>query len=464
MNLSTAVEKFNNSKFRSVAEKVFSSYAFPFVTAVVAALFVSLKLETVLVWYLCLCGVGIALCCKEVSPAICVIIFMQQGVFSTVDSAVAAIILASAAVYRIVLAGVNGKIKITPALICLGVFVVALIFNGAFAESGSTKGTLYALIIGIMIFFAYLCFSTNVASGEGVHRRFAYTLLALCLDLAIQLLVVYLKNGVIHDGAIYRYSIVFSWGTYNQFGMFITMCVPAWFYLATKYKYGSLFLIGVWFNAFVVIMCSSRQAILGSGVLIVACSVWYLIVAKKWQKLYGGIIIFLLALTITLIVCVDKDWFSYVFATLISSFSSGSGRTQIWKDGIKGFLNNPIFGSGFYAMSGEGLLPAMCHNTFIQLLFACGLVGFVAYLAHRVQTLASLFKNPTPNRIFVAFVIAAILLTSLLDNHLFYHFPCIVYAGVLGLFTASEKDENIQKKVENIKTEEVACYDEKVER
>lgn len=463
MNFFTVIEKFNNSKFKSVTEKVFSSYAFPFVTAAVAALFVSLKLETVLVWYLCLCGVGIALCCKEVSPAICVIIFMQQGVFSTVDSAVAAIILACAAVYRIVLAGIKGKIKITPALICLGVYAITLVFNGAFADSGSTKGTLYALIIAIMTFFAYLCFSTNVASGEGVHKHLAYTLLALCLDLAIQLLVVYLKFGVIHDGAIYRYSIVFSWGTYNQFGMFITMCVPAWFYLATKYKYGSLFLIGVWFNAFIVIMCSSRQAILASGVLIIACTIWYLIVAKKWQKLYGGIIIFLLALTIILLVCVDKDWFAYVFATLINSFSSGSGRTEIWKDGIKGFLNNPIFGSGFYAMSGEGLLPAMCHNTFIQLLFSCGLVGFIAYLAHRAQTLASLFINPNQNRIFVAFVIAAILLTSLLDNHLFYHFPCIVYAGILGLFSASEKAEKNQTQQENTKTEEVVCNDQEVD-
>ncbi|MGN0812339.1 MAG: O-antigen ligase family protein [Candidatus Coproplasma sp.] len=489
MSFSGAVEKFNISKVKEIAEKVFSSYVFPFVTAAVTVLSTTFGLEPLIIWYICLCGAAITLCCKDISPVICLFVFMhiiismRHSPYSRVEwcdpaymtspafiaqATVAVVLFAGSAVYRIVDSILKQRFKVTPIFIGLCAYVAALVLNGLFSTKYYFMDTVYGLGMGAIMLFMFVYISGNVVVNQRTYKRIAVVFAALCLALALQLLEAYITLGVVVDGVIKRSKIQFGWGTYNQFGMLITMCIPTWFYLAAKCKNGFLFLLGVPFNLTIVVLGMSRQAILFAGVLAVLSCIWYLIIAPKRQKIYGGAILLAFAIAALVVFLVKKEEIGEMFKGLASDFATGSGRTEIWKDGIKKFLHNPVFGNGFYDLTateintpgfnGESYgfteaVPFMCHNTFVQLLFACGVVGLIAYVVHRVQTVVSLFKNPDDGRFFIMFTMGGILLTSLLDNHIFYPLPLFIYAPLLAVFAVSENkgEDKPESKTEGAK-------------
>lgn len=519
MSFSEAIEKFNNSKVKLLAEKIFSSYYFPFVTAAVTVLSTTFGLEPLIIWYICIIGAAICLCCKDVSPCICLFIFMhsiismQHSPYSRVEwcdptymtsvafivtTTIAILIFAGSCVYRIVDSIMKHRFKITPIFWGLCAYLVALLLNGLFSSKYYFMDTVYGLGMGAIIMFMFVFISGNVEINQTTYKRIAFTFIAFSITLAIQLLVAYITLDVVVDGVINRAKIQFGWGTYNQFGMLITTCIPAWFYLATKYKNGYLFLLGVPINLLISVFSMSRQAILMSLVLVVACFIWYLIIVPKKQKLYGSAIILGSALIYLIVILVKTDEILKLFNNITfnpnpggggsgggtgggssgggsSSGTAGgiagisSGRTDIWLDGLKKFMHNPIFGNGFYDLTatkinipgynGAGygfteVIPFMCHNTVIQLLFSCGIVGLIAYVVHRTQTVISLINNPDNGRFFIAFAECGILLTSLLDNHIFYPLSLFIYAPLLAVFTVSEKTGEGVKETDNVRKED----------
>ena len=494
--------KLNISKVKEISQKVFSSYYFPFVTAAVTVLCTTFGLEPLIIWYICLSGAAICLCCKDVSPTICLFVFMHAiismkhspysrgvewcdptymtSVAFIVTTSIAILIFAGSCVYRIVDSIMKHRFKITPIFWGLCAYLVALLLNGLFSSKYYFMDTVYGLGMGAIIMFMFVFISGNVEVNQTTYKRIAVIFIAYCLNLAIQLLVTYITMGVIVDGVISRGKIQFGWGTYNQFGMLITLCIPAWFYLAAKCKNGYLFMIGVPVNLLVALLSMSRQAILISAVLAVVSFVGYLIIAPKREKLYSTAILAGIALVALIVYLVKKEGIMTLFNGIKVNTTPGegsgggiseisSGRFDIWLDGLKKFTHYPIFGNGFYDLTatgtttpgfnGEGYgftqaVPFMCHNTVIQLLFSCGIVGLLAYVVHRTQTVISLINNPDHGRVFVMLTICGILLTSLLDNHIFYPLPLFIYAPLLAVFTVSEKTGEGVKETDNVRKED----------
>ena len=62
----------------------------------------------------------------------------------------------------------------------------------------------------------------------------------------------------------------------------------------------------------------------------------------------------------------------------------------------------------------------------------------LAYLFHRTQTVLMVFRNPTPTKIVAALCVAAMLLTSFVDNHVFNMGPGLLYS-VLLVFAEKER-------------------------
>lgn len=476
MNLSGIAEKFNIAKLRSLADKVFGSCFFPVVTAALTVLCSTFGLEPLIIWYICLCGGAITLLCKDVSPVICLLVFMniivsmqhspdKRGIewcdptYMTsaaflAQAALAVAVFVLPVIYRLAEGIIRRRFKLTPTFFGVCAFGAAMLLNGVFADDYYHMNFVYGLgIVAILlVIFVFMC--GNITPNENTYKRIAYTFVSLCAALAVQLLVAYVTLDVVQNGQIERGRIMFGWGTYNQFGALISMCLPAWFYIAIKSKHGWAYLFGAAFNLAIVMLCMSRQAILTAAVIAVVCSVWYFIVTDKEKRIAGGVIIGSLLLTTLIVYLVKREDLAEIFGDLEASLLTGSGRTLIWKEGIKKFKHFPLFGNGFYDTTttdymapgycGGGFgfteaVPFMCHNTFVQLLFACGLAGFITYLVHRVQTVISFFKNPTCGRLFIALTVCGLLLTSLLDNHIFYPLQLFIYAALLSVFTVSEK-------------------------
>ena len=66
-----------NSKITQVIELALSSYYFPLVTAAVFVLSYYLGWEIVAIWYTCICGTAIMICCKDVTPVLCLFLFLN---------------------------------------------------------------------------------------------------------------------------------------------------------------------------------------------------------------------------------------------------------------------------------------------------------------------------------------------------------------------------------------------------
>lgn len=471
-------EKYSGNKYVAFMDAFFHSPYFSAITAVVVTLGAVFGLELLTAWYMCLCGLAVTLCCKDVSPIFCLFIFMNVMISRAHSPSVhvqsqyiedpdyllspavlsqliiCAALLVVGMAYRIVFSIIERRFKFNAIFFSLAAFCVAMCFNGIFSTGYYYMNIVYALGLGAILMVSYMFLAGNVHLKMREYKGVAYSLVALCASLLVQLIVAYFECNVIHDGYIDRSVLHYGWGTYNYFGLMICLCVPAWFYLATKYKYGYLFLLGAAANIIIALFGMSRQGILVCAVIAVACTVWYMIVGGKRDRIAGGALIGACLIALGIFAAVRWDWLKEFFVRLGDSFETGSGRTDLWEQGFNNWLHHPLFGDGFYnrlaadswtigyfSDSLATSIPWMCHNTIFELMSAGGTAGLGTYLIHRIITIKSLFKNLREGRVPLALVGAALLLASLLDNHFFYFLPTLVYGALLGMFSASEKEE-----------------------
>ncbi|MDE6690774.1 MAG: O-antigen ligase family protein, partial [Clostridia bacterium] len=478
--------------------RALSSCFFPLVTAVVSVGCYYLGWDIVNIWYLCICGTAIMVCCKDVSPVLCLILFFSllpspqhSPKFGTQSSnylvsppilaqeIIGVIFFLGTVVFRLVMGIVKRKFKITPLFWGIIGLSAALILNGIFYTKYTAMNLLYGLALsGIIIVFYVFCYC-NFGKSERTFKQIAYYLLAVFGAVTLEVGICYLTN--LNEAATqsWRSLLKFGWGTYNQAGLLLTMPIPAWFYLAGKHKRGYFFLLGAVANVGMCYLSQSRQAMVMSLVVLCACCVWILIWDKGKKRIIDLIMMGVVLALVIIVAGIMHEKLLKFFSSALNkdTLSTGSGRTGLWKEGWMNFLRKPLFGVGFYdpqAVAGEvgyfvpgdlsHAVPRMCHNTIFELMSACGLVGLLAYAVHRTQPVMSFINNITSERVLIALTACVILLLSLLDNHIFGVFPTIIYSLLIAMLSATEKEKQPKKaKAEEVKAEEIKVEEEKGE-
>ena len=465
------IKAVTDSKPARYIQKALSSYFFPPVVAAVSVLCYYLGWEMVNVWFICFAGTAILVFCKDASPLYCLLIFLSVFMsvqhcpnhmgagsgylFETpnlVQLVIAIIIFASALLYRIVDGVIRGRVKFNSLFWTLVGLCVALCLNGLFYAEYVSLNLVYGLALSATFIAVYLFTNGNVILGGDTFKKIASYLVALSLVISLEVIVAYCTyEGLIVDGVVQRSVLFVGWGTYNMIGGLLVITLPAWFYLAGKFKYGYPFLVGALFNFVMCFLSMSRQAMLMSMVLMVPCCVWLLIVDKGIKRVadvcilagvLGALAIWLGTMHTEL-----KKFFEVVFISL----KTGSDRTELWKVAMTNFMRKPLFGIGFYDPLAEPesvgywgggfeyIIPEMAHNTIIQLFGCCGAVGIIAYAVHRTRTVLSYLNRVTGERTFVFLTMMAVLLVSLLDNHIFYFLPTVTYTVMISLLNLTEK-------------------------
>lgn len=461
-----------------IVRRIISSKYFPFFTAAVYIACYYACLDIVVIYYTAIVGVAMVLLLDDLTPLVSTFLFMNvmislgnspsQSVNSSdyfyqpaiyVQIFVLIAIYVVAIFYRLFFLK-RSAFRPTPVFWGLCALSAAFLLNGAGSSSYSGLSSLYGLFMAFFFLVIFTMFSGNVKLTEENYIKIAYGFVALSLLLIVELTVKYItvsdsfKSYV--RGAIsyneFKLNMVFGWGIWNTMGMLLCISIPAVFMLASKSEYGYLWIIYATVLLIGAFMSMSRQSMLGACLAYVVSAIAAIIKSRSRFLNTATIIAFFFIALVT----IAAKW-SMVTGTVSDMMSnifsdgqlSGNGRVRLLLWAVKYFTANPVFGSGFFMALNDvdftnlTLVPELACNTFAEMLGACGFFGIFAYCVHRVQTVVAFAQKPTWNKFYVAAIIGVMLFLSLVDNHIFYILPTLVYSGLLSFATGEEREARL---------------------
>ncbi len=320
-------------------------------------------------------------------------------------------------------------------------FCAALLINGAFSENYTVSNLFYALATVASLLGVYSLFVLYVRFDRKTLEYFMFCLVVAGLLIVAELLFAYCTTVQFENGQIVKGSIVLGWGVWTNIGGMLSFLMPACFYFAHSHRRGWIgYLLGLFFY-FCIVLSQSRGALLVGSAVLALCLLYLCLSGKNRRR--NRII------TLALVLCgaIGVVLLSSKLIALVQNFMSfgfaDNGRFEKWSTGFGHFLDYPVLGSGFYDSYVDlawdmGVYPYLYHNTVIQLLGATGIVGFLTYLYHRVQTLRLALTRRNAGKSFLALCILSLLLFSMTDVLLFKTYPTIYYALMLLFMEKSE--------------------------
>lgn len=341
----------------------------------------------------------------------------------------------------------RGVPKLTVGFLLLG---ASYLLGGAFSPyyDGRTVLMGFVQIAALCGFYFYLYYTVR---WDRVPKGYLPMVISIIgVGMLAEIVGMYFGEGVIReDGSINRVALYTGWGIYNNVGCVMAMCMPAPVYFAVKNKNGWAYSILCTVFYLGVMVTQSRGAMLFGSVVYLGCVVVTLVGSKKKERLWNAVVFAVLLVAVLISAVVFRDKVKDLFASIIDQGWNDSARFATWKACWQRFLEYPGFGVGFYKTPGtlmtedgmltefvdgtpEGTFLALrAHNTFFQLISTGGTFAIVAYLVHRVQTLILCFRRPNAEKIVAALCVASLLLTSMVDCHVFNMGPGLMYSAWL---------------------------------
>lgn len=334
--------------------------------------------------------------------------------------------------------------KITVTTLAIIVFCAATMLSGIARgeryENFASHG-LYATLVGLLcvvLALGYIFFSATISGGEDGKRvlnHVLYLMFASSAVIVLQLLVYYAKLGgmdAIVDEFVKK-SVEIGWGGPNNYSIVLAMCMPATFYFAIKQgKFSPLYFVYGIVEYFFVFMSASRGAILFGAIgLFVSAGI------SVYKSEYRGRMIVAIEVLCAVAVVVFMAYADEIYdimGGIMDKALDENGRVPLWKDAIKNFKNNPIFGTGFdfnlggHVSKSDGYTPYWYHSTFFQALASTGIVGFAAWIYLEASRARAFLTKPSVEKWFALVGFAIFWAYTMID--VFYYAP----NGLLYLF------------------------------
>lgn len=315
------------------------------------------------------------------------------------------------------------------------IFCAAMFFNGLFSKNYEIRNVIYVLLVSACLLAVYFLFALYMNFDRTSIDYLMYCFVLAGLLISCELIAAYFTTATLGD----KGSVVLGWGIWTAIGGMLVFLMPACFYFAASHQHGWIgFGLGL-FEFFCIFLSQSRGALLFGAMGLGLCFL-YLFFRGRNRKQNRIFILLLAGMGLVgAILLKDK-----IFEVLKNLTDLGdNGRKAIWEIGWNNFTKYPIFGSGFYDSFVDpafehGFDPYLYHNTVIQMLGACGLVGFLAYAYHRIQTVRLVFTKMNPCKIFLGIALLAFLSFNLLDVLFFKFYPSFFYALMLLCMEKSE--------------------------
>ena len=301
--------------------------------------------------------------------------------------------------------------------VSLCIVVAFLITAGWFSPFFRLSGFGTGIAIAATMFAPYsMIVNCGEYEGKKTVKYFTWTLIVA----AAAIVLCMLKHFAVNDFDFSNAKNILKLGFVgpNTGAALITLSIPMTFYLIYEYKHGYLFFLLVAFELGAIFLSQSRASLVIAlpGTLIVAIALCF---KKKSGRLGYYITFGIFVLAFIVIAIVFRHKITELFKALFVDGFTGNGRTMLWKLGFEHWLDNPIFGSGFWIL--RIINPVQFwyysfHCTPLTYLYCGGLVAFVAYVYHRYKTVRLVFSAKlTPERVFIALTVLAMLCNAMID-------------------------------------------------
>lgn len=352
----------------------------------------------------------------------------------------AAVVLIAA---RLIVILMRGKAKFPALTLGFGALGVSFVLGGLFSKYYDFRTALFGFTVIVSLCALYFLFRFGVDWERTDIRHWAFVFCAIGCGLLIELLGMYFKSGMLKDPTSNRGVLQTGWGMYNNVGCILSMCIPATLYLAAKIKHGWLFTLLAVVQGVGLIFTQSRGSILFGGTVCIAALAVMLVKCERGERKFHLIVIGAALVAAGIVIAVMWKKFAELFQSMLEITFAGdpsNNRGPIYVEGWNHFCSAPFFGVGFYqctafrwmadSLKPTAFLPPRYHNTVIQLMASGGIFALGCYLLHRLETLVLLFRKPCLEKTMIALSIACLLLTSMVECHMFSFGPGMVY-GVL---------------------------------
>lgn len=355
--------------------------------------------------------------------------------------------------------------KKTPIYVLAALFV-AFALNGAFSPEWTPDTLVFGVIMGITYTLTFLLFFLGM-KGENREELIDYfAFVSACVSVLLMAEVGWLfltGDGVIVDGEIAKESMLFGWGVWNSMGAALVMLIPTLFVGVYRSKRWYIYLALATLDLLCVFLTQSRGALLfGALVYVLAIIILALFGNKKNVFRITLGVIFASGVAVTVLLW-DR------IPSLVDAFLYDNGRFALWQVGLESFLSSPIFGTGFLGFKfpddpiyfeGVGFMPAMAHNTIVELLSATGVVGALAYAVYRVFTVRAAIRTCSVEGWLIFLSALSVALMSLLDNFLFQFWPMLYYSVAMAVVYLLGKDSEERHEISVIETDTISATGE----
>ena len=373
---------------------------------------------------------------------------VEESTFRNSNNILQLIIIASIigifALSRVIFDIVKHPERRTKPKLLLG-FILILITNligGYSTKYFGSKTMFYGLLHAISISFTYFLFYYTINWRKVKKDHFMFILLTLGLLMLSECLNMYIECGNFSATEGFQRKYVFTgWGMYNNVALMCVLFLSApFYYINTNIKRKKLpYILLVLLMYLNLFLLQSRNGILFGTLTLILCTL------ASFKRTHNRKILFTTA-AITVVLLVGFFMIAIpgtlnLFLDLVAKGFFMGDRYAVYNASMKLFFDNPIAGAGFYGLEGyvwnltshiPGFLPPRCHNTYIQILASCGILGILAYIVHRIQTI-KVIRSCDKNIALTVMKISLVMfmLMSILDCHFHNLGPGLMYSAYL---------------------------------
>ena len=336
------------------------------------------------------------------------------------------------------------KIKKGTYFISLLLFCIGTLFGGLINSSAFLTSFLASFAISVLIMLVYIFLVSYLDNHS--FNEICHIMLALGIVLILQ---TGLYQYIMHKDAMFlAKDAKYGWGCTNNLALMLLFTFPFGIFLTMKSKnVFSLFAsIVVVIEAITIMLNYSRGATFIMFVMLPICIIYAFIKSKDklWFALYYVITVFIAFIIFVVIASLNKELFDAIWANVFNfNFDTLNGRKNVYIFMLEESKNHLFFGKGIlstlnmeiYRPVDETMLDnySWGHNSFIHVLFTCGLFGLTCFLGHLYTKYKALLKEANEKKMTILFGFLISGFYGLMDISYYYIIYMVVLIVIMAL-------------------------------